>query len=390
MKALVIGANSVRRLLRERSNIFFVFILPMLLILVLGAAFGGSTEPRVGVVDGGSGPLGQDLSHAIAEVDGLEVSTYEDRDSLILAVERGKLAAGVVIPAGYDSTVRAGGEATVEFVARPERSARALRNTVDSVVARQGILLQAAAFAASQRGVEMEETWGDVMRIAREAPVFAVRQESAGEPFALDRLGQFDLGAYSQLILFIFLTSMTGSAALIQSRQLGVSRRMLSTPTTVRTILAGEALGRFAVALVQGTFIMVGSSLVFGVEWGNILGAGVIMIVFSFGAAATGMLMGAVFNNDQQAGGLGVVLGLGLAALGGSMMPLSIIEVFSPTMWRVAHITPHAWGIEAFEELILHNGTLWDILPQLAVLLVFAGVVFSLATWRLRVALTRG
>ncbi|GAB4247746.1 MAG: hypothetical protein Kow00129_08350 [Thermoleophilia bacterium] len=390
MKVLYIAATSIRRLFRERSNLFFVFILPMLLILVLGSAFGGQTDPRVGVSYGGAGRLGDELVAALRQSGGLVVVEEEDRDDLILAVERGRLEAGVVIPPGYDEELRAGGRVTVEFVSRPEQSARAVGNTIEAIVARQASLLRAAKFAAQTTGVPFSEALEQGERLTEEIPRFEVRQETVGEPFLLDRLGRFDLGAYSQLILFVFLTSMTGSSALIQSRQLGISRRMFSTPTPVRSILAGEALGRFAVALLQGGFIMLGSAVIFGVGWGNPGGALAVLLIFSFGAAATGMLLGAVFKNDQQAAGLGVIVGLGLAALGGCMVPLSIMEVFSPTLWRVAHVTPHAWGIEAFEELILRDGSLLDIWMELGVLSAFAAAMFALATWRLRAALTAG
>ncbi len=83
------------------------------------------------------------------------------------------------------------------------------------------------------------------------------------------------------------------------------------------------------------------------------------------------------------------MLGIGLGALGGCMVPLAIMKIFSPTLWKVAHITPHAWGIQAFEELILRNGTIADITLELAVLARFAAVVFALGAWRLRVSLTR-
>ena len=75
------------------------------------------------------------------------------------------------------------------------------------------------------------------------------------------------------------------------------------------------------------------------------------------------------------------MLGLGLA-LGGCMLP---IELFSPTLQTVAHFTPHAWGLDAFAELVRNNGTIVDILPELGVLLGFAAVLLTLATWRLRV-----
>jgi ABC-2 type transport system permease protein len=48
MKTLWIAATNLRRTFRMRTNIFVIFIFPMLLILVLGAAFGGSSSPRLG------------------------------------------------------------------------------------------------------------------------------------------------------------------------------------------------------------------------------------------------------------------------------------------------------------------------------------------------------
>lgn len=389
MKALTIAGTSVRRLVRDRTNIFFVFLMPLLLILVLGAAFGGSFEPRIGVVSEGSGELGKDLVKRIEAVDGVAVSDWEDPSAVILAVERGQLEAAVIIPAGYDETLRGGDSATVEFVARPDASAQALRNTVDSVVTGQGAVLRAAAFASAQGTADFSTALADAARASTAVEGLRVEQSTVGEPFIFNQLGRFELGAYSMLLLFVFLTSMTGSTALIQSRQLGVSRRMISTPTPVGTILFGEALGRLAVALLQGLLIIGGTAIFFGVDWGDPLGASAVFLLFALGASGVGMLIGATFSNDQQAGGIGVMLGIGLGALGGCMLPLAIMKIFSPTLWQVAHITPHAWGIEAYETLILRNGTIVDILPQLAILGGFALVVFVLAVWRLRVTLTR-
>jgi len=389
MKVLVIAGTSIRRLLRDRSNIFFVFLMPLLLILILGAAFGGSGDSRIGFVAVGGGELAKDLRGRIAAAEGVAVRDFDDPDAVILAVERGQLEAAVILPDGYDTSLRGDEVVTVKFVASPDASAQALKNTVQSAVTEQGAVLRAAAFATTQGAADFSGALANAEKNTKTVVGLKIEQSTVGEPFAFSQLGRFELGAYSQLLLFVFLTSMTGSTALIQSRQLGVSRRMLSTPTPVRTILLGEALGRLGVALVQGLLIIVGTAIFFGVDWGDPLGASATFLLFSLGAAGVGMLMGAVFANDQQAGGLGVMLGIGLGALGGCMIPLAIMKIFSPTLWQVAHITPHAWGIEAFEELILRNGTIADITLELAILAAFAAVVFALGAWRLRASLTR-
>ena len=389
MKALVIAATAVRRLLRDRSNVFFVFLMPMMLILVLGAAFGGGFDSRVGVLANGTGPLGGDLAESIGGIDGIAVSRWEERADLVRAVERGRLEAAVIIPTGYDEDIRASGGVTVEFIARPGPSADALRTSIESLALTQGSLLRAAGLAVELTDATYSESLESAARHAAERPSLTVETVAVGEANPFAQLGQFELGAYSQLLVFVFLTSMTGSTALIESRRLGMSSRMLVTPTPVRVILLGEGLGRLGVALVQGLFIIAGSSIFFGVEWGDPLGVAALFLAFALGASGAAMLMGSVARNEEQAGGAGVLLGIGLGALGGAMVPLTVMEAFSPTLYRVAHVTPHAWAVQGFETLVMRGGGVADISVELAVLLAFALVMYTLGAWRLRVALTR-
>ena len=385
MKALVIASNNLRRLFRQRSNIFFVIIFLMLLILLLGATFGGGFTPTMGVLAEDTGVLGEELVEAFEATDDLEVVRYGSEQGLLNAVQRGRVNAGVVIPAGYDTTVNSGGGVTVRFFGRPGSLAQQLRATVAAAVGEQSVLARTTRFLESEAIASGDEAAALAQRAVSVAPGVEIRTTIAGEALFADDLGTFDVGASTQLLLFIFITSLTGSVALIETRRLGLSRRMLSTPTGTPTILAGEALGRFAVALLQGLIIMLGSALVFGVNWGDPLGAALVLIVFSLVGAGAGMLLGSVFSNDQQAGSVALLLGLGLAALGGSMVPL---EVFPDTMRTVAHFTPHAWGNDAFADLVQERGTVPDILRELGVLAAYAVGLLTLATWRLRKAIT--
>ena len=102
--------------------------------------------------------------------------------------------------------------------------------------------------------------------------------------------------------------------------------------------------------------------------------------------AAGAMVMGALFSKDQQAGSVGVLLGLGLAALGGAMAP---IEIFPESMKMIAKFTPHYWALDGFAELVRRDGTILDIGQQLGVLFAFAAVLMLFGAWRLRRVLTR-
>ena len=64
------------------------------------------------------------------------------------------------------------------------------------------------------------------------------------------------------------------------------------------------------------------------------------------------------------------------------------IELFSDTMQKVAHITPHAWALDAFAVLVREDGTVADILPERAVLGGFAIVLIGISGFRLRRAMS--
>lgn len=385
--AAIVGAN-LRRMTRYRANVFFMLIFPMLLILVIGAAFGGGFSPRLGVVVAGdSGPLSDRLVAALEDAEGLAVERVGSEQAMRTAVERGSLSAGLVIPAGYDGAVAAGEQVDLRYLARPDSSGQQLGITVRAVLADQNARLRAARFVAGQTGVSFADGLDAAGAAASHVAPVAVRTTTVGEALFPEDLGRFDVGASSQLLLFVFLTSLAGSPALIETRRLGVSRRMLASPTPIGTILAGEALGRVAIALVQGAVIMLGAGLLFGVNWGDPIAAIVLLALFALVAAGAAMVMGSAFRTEQQAGAIGLMLGLGLAALGGSMVP---IELFSDTMRSVAKVTPHAWANEAFAELVRHDGGLLDIAPQLGILAGYAVVLFVAGGWLFSRALTRG
>lgn len=386
MKTIAIAVSNLRRLFRDRSSIFFVFVFPLALVLLIGLQFGGDFDPQIGLLVEDSGPIASSVVDLLSREPGIEIVPFESSERLVTAVERGSVEAAVDIPQGFDQAIATGQAAEVFFVARPSGIGPSLRPVVNRVLAESLLPATAARFVVDQDLAEFDAAMATAAQVQGSLATVAVTTRTVGEALFPATLGRFDLGASSQLILFMFITALSGGAVLIQTRQLGLSRRMLSTPTSVRTILTGEALGRFGVVIVQGLYIMLGSLLIFSVNWGDPLGAAAIVIVFAAVGAGAAMLIGTVFRNAEQAGGVAVMAGLGLAALGGCMLPL---QLFSPTLQRIAHVTPHAWALDGFAKLVQDGAGFLDILPELGVLAGYAAVLLLVSSWRLRRAITR-
>src|SRR5690606_39809080 len=86
----------------------------------------------------------------------------------------------------------------------------------------------------------------------------------------LGGLGQFDLGAATMVLLFVFLSTLGSAVTLIQSRRLGVQGRVLAAPVSGAQAILGQVLGRWVIACFQGAYIMVASVLLFDVDFGSV------------------------------------------------------------------------------------------------------------------------
>lgn len=380
---LAITAVELRRFLRDRSNIFFVFIFPLLLILVIGLQFGGDggSHPRAAVA-GEPSELREVLVSALEE-DEVRI-TLVAADAARELVARGRADVAVIVPEPDDAGD--GTEATVQLVAGSQATSRAavqeVRSTIDGLSARRGQVQALVDAGVDQSAAVAALEQARAVVAAPEIEVVDTNELAQ----AFEGLGQFDLGAAQQLMLFVFLSSLAGSSTLIQARREGIVARTLAAPASTAQLIVGQALGRFAIAFVQGGYIMVGSTLLFGVAWGNVWLALLVLAFFSMVSAAAAMVLGSIMDNDSAASGVGVGAGLVLAGLGGSMLPL---ELFPDGLRVVSRFTPHAWGYEAFAQIQRHAGTLVDILPSLGVLAGMAIALFVLGTWLLRRSMAR-
>jgi len=382
VRAIAIARVNLVRLLRDRLGLFFIVALPMIIIFVIGLQFGAGFQSRIGLRVVDPGPLASALEERLS--DDWTIERYESEAELRDDVTTGRLSAGIALPDQYDQRLTAGEEVSVGFVAPPGEVAIGRQQILEAAVAEQASVIRAARFAAAEAGGESAEYLEAADTVRDGLPDLGVEVVTVGDVLFPPELAGFALGAQSQLVLFTFLTSLTGAAQLILSRQLGVSRRMVATPTSMGTILVGEGLGRLAVALFQAIFIVGATALLFGVSWGDPLGVALIVLAFSLVGAGIAMLIGAVANNAEQAGSVGVFAGLGIAAIGGSMVPP---EIFPEPMATVSWFTPHRWALDGFRELIA-GGDVVSVLTQAGVLLAAAVVLLGLATWRLRAALT--
>jgi ABC-2 type transport system permease protein len=152
-KVLAIAGSDLRRLSRDRTALFFMAILPVLIILLIGLATGGQSRAlRLGIVAPSRGQFSTELRQMLIRSPQLRVEDYRSASALQAAVRHQEVLGGVVVPADYDAAISSGRGAVVQVVTGPAQSSLAARTPVAAVVARQAAMVQAARVASAESG----------------------------------------------------------------------------------------------------------------------------------------------------------------------------------------------------------------------------------------------
>ena len=351
---LAVASLGLRRFLRDRGNLFMAVVLPFLVIFLVGQSAGGAAASTIGVVNSD----GDVARRVLANLD-IDTRAFGTRGAAFRAVEDTEVSAAIVF---HD-------DAPLEFLARTDvgRDARAaLDDAVAEANQRLVIERQAAAAGADVAAVEAA--------LATTPPV-TTTSTRLGTTY-WEGLDDFESSALTQVVLFTVLAAMIASGLLVEERKSGMARRKATAPISINRLVAGETLGRFAIAGFQAALIVVVTAAVFSVGWGHPLLTIAVLALLAVIATGLGLIVASVFDSSASANGFAIMTGIVLGALGGAMAP---VEIFPPTMQTIARATPHYWSIEALESSMT-GGSFNDVSGSLAMLLLMAAATLMAAT----------
>jgi ABC-type Na+ efflux pump permease subunit len=162
----------------------------------------------------------------------------------------------------------------------------------------------------------------------------------------------------SYIVMFAFFLVLTVSWLFVAERQQGTLKRLRAAPLSRTEIVLGKLLPCFALSLFQGVFLLAAGKLVFGMRWGPdswSLGEQILWLlplVFTTSLAAMGMalLVATLARTETQVAIYGTLLVLVLAGISGCLM--GDREMMPETMQEFSKVTPHAWALTAYKQLL--------------------------------------
>jgi ABC-type multidrug transport system permease subunit len=190
----------------------------------------------------------------------------------------------------------------------------------------------------------------------------------------------FQQAVPGSMVMFILLAMFTtGGISLFQERELGILKRLASTPMSRASVVAGKWMSRFALGLIQIAFGMAAGTWLFRVDWGPHLGAvAVLLAAYAALASICGMLLGALGRTEGQIVALGVILSNAMAMAGGCWWPAEITPLWAQ---RIGLLLPTGWAMDGLHRLMSFGDAPPAVVPHLTALLV-AGLAAAMALAR--------
>ena len=185
--------------------------------------------------------------------------------------------------------------------------------------------------------------------------------------------------AYTVLFVFFLITIMARS--FLSEREQGTLRRLRLTPLRPHQLLIGKTLPFFLLSIVQTTLLFLAGHWLFGMQLGDqpwLLIPTVFMT--SLTATALGLMTATLVRTDSQVSAYAIFMLLTMGAISGCLMPRELLPI---TMQKASLITPHAWALIAFEEILQNTSPkILQILTCWAALGLFTVLFFSVGCQR--------
>ncbi len=372
--ALLIAGKDLRQRLRDRSALLVAIVVPLVLASIFGLIFHNVTAGKVtftfGVVDQDHGQAAQAFEQRVLgplQRSGLirirrESSLSAGRD----AVDRGKVAATFVLPAGLTAAFDAGRPTQLRVLGSVDATIGA--QVADSIAHSYASRAETLAIAARALHGRPPASFA-----AAAAPVALAdvstknRQLSAGTFYAA-----------GMAVFFLFFTVQSGISSILDERRDGTLARMLAAPIPRGAVLGGKLLTSLTLGVISMAVLALATHFLLHAHWGNPLAVAILICTGVLAATAVMALVATFARTPDQAGAWQSMVALVLGMLGGTFFPVSQAGGLLATL---SLATPQAWFLRGIDNLGGGAGV-HVVFGPAAAILIFAAVTGSAAFLR--------
>lgn len=378
---------------RDWHALALLFVMPAFFILLMSLAMrdvfatGRISTLRYYLVNEDTTAFAASIADAIGRHDVFAAATPDSAPARRQAILDGRVQFAVEIPLGFTRSLPDSQPLTIHVISGAGVSApvhelfnAAVREAVTSVYLR-------ARVAALNPQIMDGGAGGDLLQMNRVDALMA-NETLYQDARVANRPTSVQQNVPAWLVFAMFFVALPLSTTWLQERTQGTFTKLRSIGLSPLLLLSGKMLPYLLINLLQvvvmlavGVFIVPafgGDALTLG---HSPLGLIVIAVAVATATVSYGLLIANLVTTTEQATIVTGATNLLLGALGGVMVPRSIMP---EALQQASLLSPMSWGLEGFLDILLRNGDVRTIAPKVLALLAFALVALFLAGLRLR------
>lgn len=350
-----------RSIMRDRSTIFWMFVMPLLFVVIFGLAFGRSDAGtyNVGVVVDESTRTGAALALALREVKIFKVSTGSYEHELAKLRDGDRHAVITLEPARSASTTPA---AAGSAASQPEPSEVVVTYDPSRAVSAQIVL-----------PIIRQVVDGVDQGLAGYTPRLVVEERSA----LSDTLEFIDFFLPGIIGFSIMQSGMFAAIPFTQLRETRVLKRFRATPVPRWAVLVSQGIVRLVMALIQMFVLLVAGRLLFDINikanWPAVLS---LVVLGSAVFLALGFAISGLARTEEAVPALVQVVSFPMMFLAGVFFP---VESFPGAVQTVSRVLPLTYLGDGLRQMMVGSGGLQPLWVDYLVLAGWALVSGLLA-----------
>jgi ABC-2 type transport system permease protein len=363
-KALAVGRKELRQIARDRRTLTILLFVPAFFLLVYGYALSWDIRHvRLAVDDRDHSPESRRVIAAFVNSGYFDLAASIDRPSDVTRLmDRNDARLVLVLPEGLGRDLRQGRAVPVQVLLNGDNA-----NTATTVMGYAQTILQneSARYVGG----------GD-----RPGPLLGVEPRVWYNPQLRSTLFLVPgLIAYIAMITAVVSTALS----IVREKERGTMEQVRMSPVGAASFVVGKTIPYFVISLVSAIAIVVVAMALFDMPmrgtWSLLLAA---LSLFLIGALSLGLLVSSVAETQQVAFQLALLSSfLPTLMLSGFIFPIASMPA---ALQAVTYVVPARYFLTALRGIVLKGAGLDAVWPQLAALAVYAAVVLTLASVRLR------
>ena len=373
---------------RNRVGLMFLFLMPFFMLIMTGYIFPSSssyTNVPVALVDLDHSTQShqfitqlKDMNKKTNTLDIKEASSLEDAKTL---VRQGQVYGAIVIPKGYARNLTAGKQTNVTVLSDnsiPQVS------MVMNAIGTQIVDGMGTGIGVSQVQMLALKANQTVNPMAVLSPLVPDPQGTVG-----GNLNYFNFIAPGMLIMIVMMGAMTGiPRAISHEKEIGTFDGILAAPVNEISIILGKTIAQTVRGFIQGIIVLVIAILVFGVtiQLTSLPLAFCLLFLGIFSFIGLGILLTSLANNEETATILMTVLQFPMMFLSGVFFPIQQMPWF---MQDLSKALPVTYAVSAMRKVMILNAGIFDVLPEVVILVAFGVVMLLVAIPVFRKSMTR-